>query len=120
MAQGVKTYKIKLASRFQEDAHIIHLIIIQYFEPIWTYCIQSWDSASISNLNIIQRLLSKIRRLIFNAPYYVRDDVIHNDTKILTIIEDVKSYSFKYSRPTLYSEVGKTRFIIKQRTVFNR
>lgn len=41
--------------------------------------------------------------------------MIHNDTKILTIIE-VKVIVLK--TVGLYSEVGKPRFIIKQRTVY--
>lgn len=33
---------------------------------------------------------------MLNALWYVRNYVIHIDTKIPTIAEEVKSYSFKY------------------------
>lgn len=35
---------------------------------------------------------------MFNAPRYVRSDVIHNDYKIPIIVEKVKGNSFKYIR----------------------
>lgn len=34
---------------------------------------------------------------MFNAPRYVRSDVIHNDYKIPIIVEEVKSNNFKYT-----------------------
>jgi hypothetical protein len=66
------------------------------FKPIWTYGIQLWGSASTSNINIIQRFQSKFLRLILKAPWYIRNDVIHNDTKIPTVNDEVKRFSHKY------------------------
>ena len=66
------------------------------FKPVWTYGIQLWGSASISNINIIQRFQSKFLRKLVQAPWYVRNDVIHNDTKVPSVIEEVKKYSTKY------------------------
>jgi hypothetical protein len=40
-------------------------------KPIWTYGIQPWDSASISNTEILERLQGKVLRMITDAPWYV-------------------------------------------------
>lgn len=33
---------------------------------------------------------------MLNTLWYISNDVIHNDTKIPTVVEEVKSYSLKY------------------------
>lgn len=95
-----KTCKIKMASR-ETHTLIYHLKVKLFYsrlflKPLWTYGIQLWVSASISNLNIVHRFQSKILQLMLSAPWYVRNDVIHNDNKSQTIVEEVKSYSFKF------------------------
>jgi len=37
-------------------------------KPIWTYGIQLWGTAANSNFEMLQRYLSKILRIIINAP----------------------------------------------------
>ena len=73
------------------------------FKPVWTYGIQLWGSASISNINIIQRFQSKFLRKLVQAPWYVRNDVIHNDTKVPSVIEEVK----KMFRPEFINRVDE-------------
>jgi hypothetical protein len=41
------------------------------FKPIWTYGIQLWGSASISNIEILERFQREVLRMITDAPCYV-------------------------------------------------
>jgi hypothetical protein len=51
-------------------------------KPIWTYGIELWGCASKMNINIIQRLQSKIFRAMTNALWYVSNDTLHSDLGI--------------------------------------
>jgi hypothetical protein len=44
-------------------------------KPIWTYGIQLWDTASTSNIEILERFQSKALRMIVDAPWYVPNTV---------------------------------------------
>lgn len=65
-------------------------------KPIWTYGIQLWGTASNSNIEIIQRFQSKMLRQILQAPWYVTNQVLHNDTNTPTIREEITRFSKKY------------------------
>lgn len=65
-------------------------------KPIWTYGIQLWGTASTSNLNIIQRFQSKMLRKILQSPWYVTNKVIHRDTKMPTVQEEIRRFSQNY------------------------
>lgn len=65
-------------------------------KPIWTYGIQLWGTASNSNIEIIQRFQSKILRLIAGAPWFVTNDIIQRDMNMLSIRDEIRSYSDKY------------------------
>jgi hypothetical protein len=41
-------------------------------KPIWTYGIQLWGSASISNIERLERFQEKVLRMITDAPWYNR------------------------------------------------
>jgi hypothetical protein len=45
-------------------------------KSIWTYGIQLWGTASISNVEILERFQSKILRQIVDAPRYVPNTII--------------------------------------------
>jgi hypothetical protein len=44
--------------------------------PIWTYGIQLWGSASISNIEILERFQGKVLRMITDAPWSVPNAVL--------------------------------------------
>jgi hypothetical protein len=44
------------------------LLFKTILKPIWTYGIQLWGTASTSNIEILERFLSKALRQIVNAP----------------------------------------------------
>ena len=65
-------------------------------KPIWTYGIQLWGTAKISNIQIIQRFQSKVLRTIANAPWYVTNECLHSEFQIKTVNEVIKEFSQKY------------------------
>jgi hypothetical protein len=65
-------------------------------KPIWTYGIELWGCASKTNINIIQRLQSKILRAMANAPWDVSNDSLHNDLGIPITSAVIKERSNKH------------------------
>uniref|UniRef100_A0A2S2QYV7 Putative RNA-directed DNA polymerase n=1 Tax=Sipha flava TaxID=143950 RepID=A0A2S2QYV7_9HEMI len=59
-----------------------------------TYGIQIWGAAKKSNINILQSFQSISLRVITGAPWFVSNQSLHNDLKILTLPE-LASQSFK-------------------------
>lgn len=76
-----------------ENKLLIYKAIIK---PVWTYGIQLWGTASKSNINILQRLQSKILRTIINAPWYVSNKTIHTDLEMDLISKVIQQFSGKY------------------------
>lgn len=62
---------------------------------MWTYGIQLWDPAKISNTNRIQHFQSKVLRAITKAPFYVSNQTLHNDLAISSDCDVAKTF---YSR----------------------
>jgi hypothetical protein len=56
-------------------------------KPIWNYGIKLWGCASESNVVIMHRSQSKIRRAIPNAPRYVTNHTLHTDINIPYVID---------------------------------
>lgn len=65
-------------------------------KPVWTYGIQLWGAASASNINKLQQFQSKTLRTIANAPWFVSNEVLHNDLRIPTVMQEAKCASAKY------------------------
>jgi hypothetical protein len=59
-------------------------------------CYQLWGASSISNIKIIQRFQSKVLRQILQAPWYVNNNILHNDSGIPTVEEEITKRSNKY------------------------
>lgn len=72
------------------------LIYKTVLKPVWTYGIELWGTASTSNVEILQRFQSKVLRIITEAPWYVRNSVIHRDLKIACVKEVIQINSLKY------------------------
>jgi len=53
--------------------------------PIWTYDLDLWGCASMSNIAIIQRFQSKLLRATINAPWYITTAMIYSDLDIPTV-----------------------------------
>lgn len=65
-------------------------------KPIWTYGVQLWGTASNSNIEILQRFQSKTLRTIADAPWYLRNEIIHNDLCVKTVKGEVSCASERY------------------------
>jgi hypothetical protein len=65
--------------------------------PIWTYGTQLWGTASTSNIEILERLLSKALRMIVDVPWYVPNSVIRRDLQIPKVKEEIRRYISQYS-----------------------
>ena len=66
-------------------------------KPVWTYGIQLWGTASNSNIEILQRFQSKTLRSLLNAPWYVTNESIHGDLKILTVKDEIYKSRSRYN-----------------------
>jgi hypothetical protein len=73
------------------------LIYEAILKPIWTYGIQLWGTASTSNIDILERFLSKTLRMIVDAPWYVPNTVILRDLQMPAVKEEIQRYSSQYS-----------------------
>jgi hypothetical protein len=69
----------------------------QLHEPIWTYSIQLWGSASTSNIEILGRFQSKALRMITDAPRYVPNVILRQDLRIPSVEEEIRRFSIQYS-----------------------
>ena len=67
-------------------------------KPVWSYGIELWGTASVSNIEIIQRFQSKCLRQIVNAPWYVSNKTLHSDLKMPYVNEEISKHSKKYQR----------------------
>lgn len=76
-----------------ENKLLLYKVVLK---PVWTYGIQLWGTASNSNIEIIQRFQSKTLRKILQAPWYVRNSVIHKDSNIPLVQEEVTRFSKSY------------------------
>jgi hypothetical protein len=72
------------------------LIYKTILNPIWTYGILLWGTASNSNIEILQRFQNKVLRSIVNAPRYVPNTLLHTDLQIHTFKAEITNLSIKY------------------------
>lgn len=76
------------------------LIYKQIIRPAMTYGIQIWGSAKKSNISILQSFQSINLRIITGAPWYVSNQSLHKDLRILTLPELASCYFKKFHRDT--------------------
>jgi hypothetical protein len=66
-------------------------------KPIWTYGKHLWGSASTSNIEIIERVQSKVLRMITLAPWYAPNVILRQDLQIPSVKEEIRRFSIQYS-----------------------
>ena len=64
--------------------------------PVWTYGIQLWGTASNANLEILERFQSKMLRIITDAPWYMPNAIIKRDLQIPTVKQEARKCSANY------------------------
>jgi hypothetical protein len=69
-------------------------------KPIWTYGIELWGTASISNIEILERFQSKALGMIVDAPWYVPNTLIRRDLQIPSVKEEITALASLHSRTT--------------------
>jgi hypothetical protein len=78
------------------------MALLVILKPIWTYEIQLWGSASISNIEILENFQGKVLRMITDAPWYVPNMVLRQDLQITSVKEEIHRFSTRY-RDRLYT-----------------
>jgi hypothetical protein len=68
-----------------------------------TYGIQLWGTASISNIEILERFQSKALRMIVDAPWYVPNTLIQRDLQIPSVKGEISHHSSHYSARPLHN-----------------
>jgi hypothetical protein len=72
------------------------LVYKTILKPIWTYGAPLWGSASMSNIEILQRFQNKVLHTIVNTPWYVPNKQLHTDLGISPVHEEITDISDKY------------------------
>ena len=88
------TWLIGRNSKLSLDCKL--LLYKSIIKPIWCYGIQIWGTASVSNVEKLQRRQNRLLRMITSAPWYVRNSNIHNDLNVPMIKDEVKRHSETY------------------------
>ncbi|GFS91342.1 putative RNA-directed DNA polymerase from transposon BS [Trichonephila clavipes] len=86
----------------------------QILRPVITYGSPVWGAAATIHTKKIQVIQNKILRVMTNTPWYVRNDVIHNDLHM----EPITNYIPKLSRNVFKSIESHDNPIIKAQTLF--
>lgn len=76
-----------------ENKLLLYKIILK---PIWSYGVQLWECVKPSNTKIIQRIQSKILRMVFNAPWYISNKTLHEDSGVPFVEDVIKSRITSY------------------------
>jgi hypothetical protein len=66
--------------------------------PIWSYGIQFWGCASVSNIQVIQRYQNKLLKCIVSAPWYVRNSDLHRDLGIETVTDIIAKFAKSHAK----------------------
>jgi hypothetical protein len=77
-----------------ENKLILYKTVLQ---PIWTYGIQLWGTASKSSTEILQIFQSKTLSTILNVPWHINNSMIHKDLQTKTVKEVISEKSARYT-----------------------
>ncbi|GBN30816.1 putative RNA-directed DNA polymerase from transposon X-element [Araneus ventricosus] len=72
------------------------ILFKQVLRPILTYAAPIWGLAVPSNRKKIQILQNKLLGIILNAPWFIRNSVIHSDLQIESIDDHIQKLSRKF------------------------
>jgi len=82
----------------------VHVLISDsifiFVPPIWSYGVQLWGCVRPTRLKIIQQFQSKLLRTVVNAPWYVSNQLLHNDLHMPSITEEIQRAVTKYNMKT--------------------
>lgn len=78
-----------------ENKVLIYKCIIK---PIWTYGIELWGSASLSNIEILQRFQNKALKTLSSAPWFIKNIEVHEYLQIPTVREVIERSYKRYKQ----------------------
>ena len=85
---------IRLKSQLTTENNLLLYKVI--LKPIWTYGVQLWGCAKPSNTEVLQRIQSKILRIAFNAPWYISNKTLHDDSGLPPVEDEIKRITNSY------------------------
>jgi len=92
-----------------ENKLLVYKVILK---PVWTYGIQIWETASNSNLEILERFQSKVLRTITDAPRYVPNTIIKRGLQTPTVKQRSTKIQCKIPKTTRHSTQQPSKYII--------
>lgn len=99
-----------------ECGKIIYTSIIR---PILTYGSSVWSNASDSQINKIQTFQNKVLRIILNAPWFIRNSLIHRELQIPHIKEYIRKLYKRYHEK-LHLCPATARYSLGRRNIHQR
>lgn len=101
------------------------LIYCSILKPIWSYGLQIWSTACKSSIMRIQRAQNGIFRDILNAPWFTRNEEIHEYLSMPTIFEEIGTVKSKYAtrlslhpNPLASELLNKSTSRLKRKPIF--
>jgi hypothetical protein len=73
-------------------------------KPIWTYGIHLWDTASTSNIEILEHSQFEVLRMIVDAPWYVPNKVFRRELQTPTVKEEIATTALSTVHPSAYAQ----------------
>jgi hypothetical protein len=86
----------QLGPRSELEIYNKLLLYIQALRSVWTYVVQLWGCEEKSNIEILQRYLSKVLRCLVNAPWYTRNSDIYRELGVETIASIIARHATSY------------------------
>jgi len=77
------------------NRRLLYMVVLR---PVWMYTIPVWGCACNSLRLIIQRFQNKALRAIAGTPWYVRNDTLHADLRIPTVVETITALSQRHEK----------------------
>ena len=76
-------------------------------KPIWCYGVQLWGCAKPSNTKIMQRVQSEILRMVFNAPWYISNKTLHEDSGVPFAEDEINRLTNSYPHNLPHTPMNK-------------
>jgi len=94
--------RFRLLRPFLTSKNIKLLLYKLLLRPIWSYGLQLWGLAKVSNTNRIQRFQSKVLRVISKAPFYVSNNTLHSNFNLPTVTVLAKLHYKLFNKKLAY------------------
>ena len=67
-------------------------------KPIWSYAAPIWGSTAKSNIEILQRQQNIILQKMAGAPWYLRNEQLHQEINIESVAEEIEKIALRYEQ----------------------